>query len=68
VGAYGGPALENTCPNGDRVGYVTIAYWCSLSSDNIVLERAELLETCWVSQKRLSCRGTRGLTGYSTLL
>ncbi|WP_236969043.1 NUDIX domain-containing protein [Microbacterium aurantiacum] len=48
VGAYGGPPLEAAYPNGDRVGYVTIAYACSLSSDRFALERAELIETSWV--------------------
>lgn len=49
VGVYGGPPLENTYPNGDRVGYVTVAYRCSLPSDDFMLERAEILETRWVS-------------------
>lgn len=49
VGAYGGRPLENTYPNGDRVGYVTVAYRCSLTSDDLALERTEILETRWVS-------------------
>lgn len=49
VGAYGGEALETVYPNGDRVGYVTVAYRCSLSTTNLVLENLELLETRWVT-------------------
>lgn len=49
VGAYGGRSLENVYPNGDHVGYVTVAYRCSLPSHDFSLERAELLETRWVS-------------------
>lgn len=30
VGAYGGPSMVVTYPNGDQVGYVTIAYDCEL--------------------------------------
>ncbi|HEY9266088.1 MAG TPA: NUDIX domain-containing protein [Microbacterium sp.] len=49
VGAYGGEALEAVYPNGDRVGYVTVAYRCSLPTTNLVLESVELLETRWVT-------------------
>ena len=49
IGAYGGRPLENTYPNGDRVGYITVAYRCSLPSVDLTLERAEILETRWVS-------------------
>ncbi|MFK4834335.1 hypothetical protein ACI3KY_01245 [Microbacterium sp. ZW T2_14] len=49
VGAYGGEALEAVYPNGDRVGYVTVACRCSLSTANLVLEDLELLETRWVT-------------------
>ncbi|PPF71009.1 DNA mismatch repair protein MutT [Clavibacter michiganensis] len=48
VGAYGGPALESAYPNGDRVGYVTIAYRCSLRSGSLSFDDEELLETRWV--------------------
>ena len=47
VGAYGGEDLEAVYPNGDRVGYVTIAYECTLQSDPLDLETAELLEVAW---------------------
>jgi 8-oxo-dGTP pyrophosphatase MutT (NUDIX family) len=35
VGAYGGKALEAVYPNGDEVGYVSIAYRCSLPDTNL---------------------------------
>ena len=51
IGAYGGRPLENTYPNGDRVGYVTVAYRCSLTTGNLALDRTEILETQWVSNR-----------------
>jgi 8-oxo-dGTP pyrophosphatase MutT (NUDIX family) len=49
VGAYGGKALEAVYPNGDRVGYVTVAYRCALPAGaHFTLEAAELVETRWV--------------------
>lgn len=54
VGAYGGTALETVYPNGDRVGYVTIAYRCTLPTHNLNLETAELLETRWVTRAELA--------------
>lgn len=53
IGAYGGRPLENTYPNGDRVGYVTVAYCCSLPKDDLALDRAEILETRWVSMSEV---------------
>ncbi|NYE20348.1 NUDIX domain-containing protein [Microbacterium immunditiarum] len=50
VGAYGGAALETSYPNGDRVGYVTIAYRCEPASTDFALEPSELIETRWVTQ------------------
>ena len=47
IGAYGGGPLETTLPNGDRVGYVTVAYECTLPSSPLTLEADELLETGW---------------------
>lgn len=41
VGAYGGPSLEATYPNGHRVGYLTVAYRCSIPVLDLVLERDE---------------------------
>ena len=49
IGAYGGRPLENTYSNGDRVGYVTVAYRCSLPTGNLALDRTEILDTRWVS-------------------
>jgi 8-oxo-dGTP pyrophosphatase MutT (NUDIX family) len=49
VGAYGGPDLENTYPNGDRVGYVTVAYRCSLPDATLTVDHTELLELRWVT-------------------
>jgi len=49
VGAYGGAALESVYPNGDHVGYVTIAYRCSLTSSSFSLEDDEVLDTRWVT-------------------
>lgn len=49
IGAYGGPELVNTYPNGDEVAYVTVAYECHLPSDTqLVLEQDELIETAWM--------------------
>ncbi len=54
VGAYGGSALETTYPNGDRVGYVTIAYRCGLSSTDFALEPSELVETRWLTPAEIA--------------
>ena len=53
VGAYGGPALETTYSNGDRAGYVTIAYRCRLASEEFALEEAELIETMWATRQEI---------------
>ena len=50
VGAYGGPELSTTLPNGDRVSYVTVAYRCTLPHQHITLEHDELLETGWFNR------------------
>ena len=47
IGAYGGSAMETMYPNGDRVGYVTVAYRCSLPSDDLTLEVSELMAARW---------------------
>lgn len=47
VGAYGGPELAATLPNGDQVSYVTIAYECELPHDTFELEQQELIEVAW---------------------
>jgi len=49
IGAYGGAALENVYPNGDRVGYVTVAYLCSLRTSSLTLDEDEVLETRWAT-------------------
>ncbi len=54
VGAYGGEDLEAVYPNGDRVSYVTIAYECTLSSDPLDLEIAELIEVAWFDRSSIS--------------
>jgi len=47
VGAYGGPELASTLPNGDRVSYVTVAYECEVPDENFELEKQELIEVAW---------------------
>ena len=47
LGAYGGAYLEYEYPNGDRVGYVTIAYRCSIAPRDLSLDPDELLEAAW---------------------
>lgn len=47
VGAYGGPDLISTYPNGDEVAYVTIAYSCQLQDAALRLDRDEVLEVDW---------------------
>lgn len=54
VGAYGGPSLETIYPNGDRVGYVTVAYECSLSEPNTTLDSDELIEVAWFDARDIS--------------
>jgi 8-oxo-dGTP pyrophosphatase MutT (NUDIX family) len=50
VGAYGGRPLQTTLPNGDVVGYVTVAFHCELPNAAFVLEDAELIETGWFTR------------------
>lgn len=50
VGAYGGRRLETTYPNGDRVGYISVAYRCSLPVDVLDLDQDEVIETRWVQR------------------
>jgi 8-oxo-dGTP pyrophosphatase MutT (NUDIX family) len=47
VGAYGGPDLASTYPNGDQVSYVTVAYECKIPYASLDLERQELIEVAW---------------------
>ena len=49
VGAYGGRPMMVTYPNGDQVGYVTIAYECELLS-TATPDLEEILELGWFSR------------------
>jgi hypothetical protein len=44
IGAYGGATLENVYPNGDHVGYVTVAYLCSMRTSSFAVDEDEVLE------------------------
>jgi len=48
VGAYGGPSMMVTYPNGDQVGYVTIAYDCELLTAARP-DMEEVVELAWFS-------------------
>lgn len=54
VGAYGGEALAAVYPNGDRVGYVTVAYECALHVDDMSLDADELVEVAWFDAPAIS--------------
>ncbi|MHA7985032.1 NUDIX domain-containing protein [Rathayibacter sp. CAU 1779] len=54
VGAYGGPLLETTLPNGDHVAYVTVAFECGIPSAGFTLEGAELIETAWFAREQVA--------------
>jgi 8-oxo-dGTP pyrophosphatase MutT (NUDIX family) len=47
VGAYGGPELASSLPNGDQVSYVTVVYECEVPDKVFDLERRELIEVGW---------------------
>lgn len=53
VGAYGGEPLMVEYPNGDRVGYVTVAYDCELLGP-AVPDGEELLELGWFSRQQIA--------------
>ena len=53
VGAYGGAAMAVTYPNGDRVGYVTIAYECELLSP-ATPDLDEIIEVGWFDRAMIS--------------
>lgn len=53
IGAYGGPNLATTYPNGDEVSYVTTAYRCSLPSSEFKLEHNELIDVAWVERSAI---------------
>lgn len=54
VGAYGGPGLAATLPNGDQVSYVTVAFACEIVKSAITAGDGELIEVGWftVSEAR----------------
>lgn len=54
IGAYGGPELASTYPNGDEVSYVTIAYACELPHQAFKLERQELIEVAWYDVRAIT--------------
>jgi 8-oxo-dGTP pyrophosphatase MutT (NUDIX family) len=47
IDVYGGADLVTEYPNGDRVGYVTTAYFCVLAAPPMDLARDELSEVAW---------------------
>jgi 8-oxo-dGTP diphosphatase len=53
VGAYGGEQMTGTYPNGDRVGYVTIAYECELLSP-AAPDMDELIEVGWFERSAIT--------------
>lgn len=55
VGAYGGEDLLVSYPNGDRVGYTTIAYSCSIPVDaELLFTDGELIETGWFTTTEIA--------------
>ena len=53
IGAYGGEPLMVEYPNGDRVGYVTVAYDCELLSP-AAPDMDELLELGWFERDAIA--------------
>ncbi|WP_341975162.1 NUDIX domain-containing protein [Microbacterium sp. LTA6] len=55
VGAFGGADLIIDYPNGDRVGYTTIAFECELPARaELILEEDELVEVGWFERSALA--------------
>ena len=54
VGAYGGPAFDAVYPNGDQIGYVTVAYGCALSAADVQIFTDELIEVAWFDAPAIS--------------
>ncbi|WP_082488177.1 NUDIX domain-containing protein [Microbacterium sp. Leaf159] len=55
VGAYGGEDLLVSYPNGDRVGYTTIAYSCSIPVDaELQFTDGALIETGWFTTTEIA--------------
>lgn len=53
IGAYGGEPMMVTYPNGDQVGYVTIAYECELLSE-ATPDLDEITELGWFPREVIS--------------
>lgn len=53
VGAYGGTQMMATYPNGDQVGYITIAYECELLS-TARPDMDELTEVAWFERAAIA--------------
>jgi 8-oxo-dGTP pyrophosphatase MutT (NUDIX family) len=53
IGAYGGEPMEVEYPNGDHVGYVTVAYECELLSP-AAPDMEELLELGWFERAAIA--------------
>jgi 8-oxo-dGTP pyrophosphatase MutT (NUDIX family) len=53
VGAYGGEQMMVRYPNGDHVGYVTVAYECELLSP-AAPDMEELLELAWFDRAAIA--------------
>jgi 8-oxo-dGTP diphosphatase len=58
IGAYGGEPLALTYPNGDQVGYVTIAYDCELLSE-ATPDLDEIIELGWFPREAISALSRR---------
>lgn len=53
VGAYGGQPMAVTYPNGDEVGYISIAYACELL-DDATPDMEEIVELSWFSREEIA--------------
>ncbi|WP_260981454.1 NUDIX domain-containing protein [Microbacterium paraoxydans] len=53
IGAYGGDPMAVTYPNGDQVGYVTVAYECELLSDPAP-DMDEIVELGWFPREAIA--------------
>lgn len=53
IGAYGGDPMAVTYPNGDQVGYVTVAYECEMLSDPAP-DMDEIVELGWFPREAIA--------------
>jgi 8-oxo-dGTP diphosphatase len=53
IGAYGGEPMKVEYPNGNRVGYVTVAYECELLT-SAAPDMEELLELDWFEREAIA--------------